>query len=615
MKLEKNAYEDDLPIDISILNIEKYPPHYHKDVEILFVLEGEIDFNNGPFNYLLKAGDIFTNNKCEVHSLHSTGADNKVATIKISSQFFTRFFPKLSKSTYMFYSDKDKVPQQENLKYMILTLIDKYLKQSFNYKQQCIEGTLQIIEYLNENFNVFGFGNNQLRKFENTNPIIIERLHNIIHYTYANHTSNITLEDLAEMEHLSTYYLSHLIKDSIGISYVQFLYFVRVEWSEVNLLNPNKKISTIAREVGFSSTAYYKKYFQQWFGCSPEDYRAKYAPQIKSDSNPEVVKIIDTADAIETIESQLNSTDAYGSSQRFAKNNHLDINVSQYMPTIMRIQHHTRILITIEDYDIMQQRMFHYLREQKCKDVIVLCGKEDNPIEVMAIRDALSSNGHRVTLCNHYDYEAKASGFDSIAAMFYLFNHHMLSDEDEITVPLRDQGDPFIPLKGQISLLTSNEIPKPAYYAYMALSMMKGELLSCGKYYSIIKLQGRILTYMVLIYNYDDSIEKLCQTQSTLYEVKSTIDDFKDELEMTATIELPKGKYFVVKYTMDDYNNVFNFMSKLNFPKNLHLANEIPMQFCTTPQTDVFTTEVEDCLELKSFFIGVGVQMLIIQKI
>ena len=85
MRLEKCNYESDLPISIQICNMENYPPHYHQDIEIIYVLEGELQFRNGPFDYLLVEGDVFTNNRCEVHSMHATDKPNKIAMIKISS--------------------------------------------------------------------------------------------------------------------------------------------------------------------------------------------------------------------------------------------------------------------------------------------------------------------------------------------------------------------------------------------------------------------------------------------------------------------------------------------------------------------------------------------------
>ena len=82
------------------------------------------------------------------------------------------------------------------------------------------------------------------------------------------------MDELAKIEHLSTFYLSHFIREHIRLSFQEFLSFARVEMSEIPLLETEKKISVIARESGFSTTSYYEKFFSKWFGHTPAEYRS-----------------------------------------------------------------------------------------------------------------------------------------------------------------------------------------------------------------------------------------------------------------------------------------------------------------------------------------------------
>ena len=98
MLFEKTNYPDDFPISIQIVEAEEFPFHYHQDVELVYVLKGEIHLKNGYYNYLLKEGDIFTNSGHEVHGLCATEQKNVVAIIQISNRFFTQYFPLLPKA-------------------------------------------------------------------------------------------------------------------------------------------------------------------------------------------------------------------------------------------------------------------------------------------------------------------------------------------------------------------------------------------------------------------------------------------------------------------------------------------------------------------------------------
>ena len=76
---------------------------------------------------------------------------------------------------------------------------------------------IDVIKYLNQYFNLFAFENQVVVNFKNNNPVIVERISHIINYVYENYANRITLEELSEREHLSSFYLSHLILSLIHI--------------------------------------------------------------------------------------------------------------------------------------------------------------------------------------------------------------------------------------------------------------------------------------------------------------------------------------------------------------------------------------------------------------
>jgi AraC-like DNA-binding protein len=99
---------------------------------------------------------------------------------------------------------------------------------------------------------------------------------------YENYGRRLTLNEIADQEHLSIYYLSHVIKEATGSCFQELLSFIRVEESEKLLLGTNKKIGAISEESGFSAIRYYIKYFSKWFGMHPLEYRKKYTNNVSS---------------------------------------------------------------------------------------------------------------------------------------------------------------------------------------------------------------------------------------------------------------------------------------------------------------------------------------------
>lgn len=305
MLLQTILYPDDFPINIRIANIKNVPLHYHVDIELVFVLSGEVNLTNGYGKFTLREGDVFTNNGHEIHSISRADKDNMVAIVQISNTFFAKYFPTLSKSIYRTNGIKISGSKREDLQLMLLNILLKYTIRNLNYKNDCINGTIELIEYLYKHFNLFMIENELPVSASDENAVTIERLSRIISYIYENYQTKITLENIAEIEHLSVFYLSHLIKDYTGMGFRDFLSFARVERSEISLLDTKKSISRIAKEVGFSTTAYYRRFFEKWYGHSPEEHRRVYQPLVMSVVNAEHIEDSSSQEAITGIKSLL----------------------------------------------------------------------------------------------------------------------------------------------------------------------------------------------------------------------------------------------------------------------------------------------------------------------
>jgi len=135
MLLEQTAYPDDFPLNIRIARVKEYPFHYHQDVDIIFVLKGEIRIKNVCHNYLLKEGDIFTNSGHEIHGLTATEKDNVVAFIQVSNRFFTQCFPSLPRACFMTYVRDNKHLKLDILQKMLLRILLEYKKKEFQLQK------------------------------------------------------------------------------------------------------------------------------------------------------------------------------------------------------------------------------------------------------------------------------------------------------------------------------------------------------------------------------------------------------------------------------------------------------------------------------------------------
>lgn len=284
MLKEKIHYTDRLPLNVTVVNIKEYPIHFHDDLEIVFVLDGSVILKNGYYDYEMKAGDIFILNDREIHSFSKTKDDNMVLMLQFDMDYFLHHYPILSNSFFVTDMDNPDDEDLEILRELLASVIMQSNADDLGYEQKIIEISHNIIANLMENFQHFAIEDGRfVNETKNkSNKILTGRMNRVSDYLYENYTRKLTLQEIADDEHLSIYHLSHVIKQSTGLSYKELLGFIRVEESEKLLLGSDDSINSISEAVGFSATRYYVDHFKKWFGMDPRDYRAKFKGKVSS---------------------------------------------------------------------------------------------------------------------------------------------------------------------------------------------------------------------------------------------------------------------------------------------------------------------------------------------
>ena len=92
-------------------------------------------------------------------------------------------------------------------------------------------------------------------------------------YIDTNYFENITLDSLANQTNLNKFYISHLFKDALGISPINYLNSKRLSVCKTLLKTSSLSISEISETVGFSSQSYFTQTFKKFTNMTPNQYR------------------------------------------------------------------------------------------------------------------------------------------------------------------------------------------------------------------------------------------------------------------------------------------------------------------------------------------------------
>ena len=109
---------------------------------------------------------------------------------------------------------------------------------------------------------------------QNAEPPLVQKARE---YIDKHKTQELSLADVAKAAGASVFHFCKVFRKSTGIKFTDYVNRVRLEDARTQLLNPSRRISEVAYDVGFQSLTQFNRMFKRVFGQSPSDFRARLA--------------------------------------------------------------------------------------------------------------------------------------------------------------------------------------------------------------------------------------------------------------------------------------------------------------------------------------------------
>ena len=241
-----------LGLQYSLTNI----PHYHREIEIIYVCEGESMVYADNESALIKKGDLFI---CFPRQIHYYNCPEKGR------------FNVIILNPSILYGINDimetNIPVSNVIRSEKATeigeLFNRALEFEGKYKSTVVAGLLnQAIGLCMSNI--------ETKPKSNKGKSVFQAL---LGYCSDNFDEDITLESAAHSLHISKFHISHLINEKLGISFSSYINMLRVDKARTLLVESDKRISDISEEVGFGSIRSFNRAFLEITGKTPKDYR------------------------------------------------------------------------------------------------------------------------------------------------------------------------------------------------------------------------------------------------------------------------------------------------------------------------------------------------------
>lgn len=262
---------------LSFFDTGEFPWHWHPEIELTMVMEGDIAYQVNDSLYHLRAGEGLFCNTNVLHSGHGlTSPDCSYLSITFHPRLLYGYSSSVMQNKYMNHILKSPALASIHLKPQVdwqgqvLSLMERIRL----LDEECpVSEELQIQIALMEIWRRI-FEHVESREMDYTeNGRDTERIRQIMEYIQRHYSEKITLVDLADQIHLCRSESCRLFKRYMNESMFDYLLNYRIEKSLELLRQSDFDVTQIAGQVGFSNPGYFSRIFKRKMGCTPLEYR------------------------------------------------------------------------------------------------------------------------------------------------------------------------------------------------------------------------------------------------------------------------------------------------------------------------------------------------------
>ncbi len=275
------------PVECFFFNTteERFPvsPHWHYFAEMLYVLKGRLQVNDGEASYLLTEGDmILLHPKC-VHSVYSEGEEKpEFAAMKFDINRLTisaSYAPKLrsifrsAERKEMPVHFKKEVADRLDARDIFFACIEEMHGQQYGYESvaqtRICELLLKMIRYW------------QTQGFQVDSSVYEEDvrydIYSITEYIDRHMSEGVPVTEIARKCGMSYSYFAKKFLAVYGKTCKEYMESMRVYKAEEYLIFTDFDLNYISQETGFSDCSHLIKSFKRLKGITPKQFRMAHS--------------------------------------------------------------------------------------------------------------------------------------------------------------------------------------------------------------------------------------------------------------------------------------------------------------------------------------------------
>lgn len=249
-------------------------PHWHREVELIYVTKGTIALGIDDVPYKLSEGEIaFISGGLIHYVLASPGSERLVYQFDLPYFLAGNQQADLQKvlSELQPVSPQWESETEASVRNLLEGMNQEIEQQSLGYNVALKAQLFQLLTLLIRDIPKRTRSSEKMNKLATKD--VLEKLDDIFSYVEANYQEVLTLQDIAAVSGYSSFYFTKFFKKNTGKTFLSFLNDYRIDKAKWLLINSDLPVSEIITQTGFESDKTFYCLFKRSMEMAPLEYR------------------------------------------------------------------------------------------------------------------------------------------------------------------------------------------------------------------------------------------------------------------------------------------------------------------------------------------------------
>lgn len=276
---EHGKYE--FPVNVCVEKIEAYEQgaflwHWHPEIEMTWVMSGEIEYHINDRKYNLSEGEGMFGNSNTLHAGYRKGKSGcTYLSITFHPRFLYGYENSLMQTKYVNFITGNEMWSSLKLEKNVLWHQDliHWMKEIYElWKERPGDYEIQVQILLMHIWQkLYQYFTEQPEK-EYPRQEHLRRLREMVSYMEEHYARDISLDEIASHVNICKSECCRFFKKHMKMTVLEYLMFLRIQKS-LSLLRAGESVTRTAGMVGFTSPAYFGQIFKRYMKCTPKAYQ------------------------------------------------------------------------------------------------------------------------------------------------------------------------------------------------------------------------------------------------------------------------------------------------------------------------------------------------------